>query len=78
MYVKVRAVAGAKKERVEEKDAETLLVSVREPAEQNRANNRVVELVAQWYNVSAKQVKMISGHHSPSKILSVPDEQLHA
>ena len=75
MYVKVRVIAGAKQERVEEKDSETLLISVKEPAARNLANARVMELVGEWYKVPTKQVKMVSGHHSPSKIVSLPDAE---
>lgn len=73
MYVKVRVIAGAKKETVEEVSAGHFKISVREPAERNLANRRIVELVAAHYKLSPKQVRIISGHTSPSKILSIPD-----
>ena len=73
MYVKVRVIAGAKKETVEEVSAGHFKISVREPAERNLANRRIVELVAAHYKRAAKQVHIISGHTSPSKILSIPD-----
>ena len=74
MYIKVRVIAGAKKERIEEKDAETLLISVKEPAERNLANGRVLELLADWFKVRVQDVRLVSGHHSPSKIVSIPDQ----
>ena len=73
MYVKVRVIAGAKKELVQEVSAGHFKISVKEPAERNLANRRIVELVAAHYNLSTKQVRIISGHTSPSKILSIPD-----
>ena len=73
MYVKVRVIAGAKKESVEEASAGHFKISVKEPAERNLANRRVVELVARHYILPPKQVRIISGHTSPSKILSIPD-----
>lgn len=73
MYIKVRVAAGVKKESFVKKTEDSFLVSVKEPAEQNRANTRVVELVAEYFEVSPKQIRIISGHHSPSKILSLPD-----
>lgn len=73
MYIKVRVAAGVKKESFVKKTEDSFLVSVKEPAEQNRANTRVVELVAEHFEVSPKQIRIISGHHSPSKILSLPD-----
>ena len=73
MYVKVRVIAGAKKELVQEVSAWHFKISVREPAERNLANRRIVELVASHYKIAPKQARIISGHQSPSKILSTPD-----
>ena len=73
MYVKVRVIAGAKKELVQEVSAGHFKISVKEPAERNLANRRVVELVAAHYKIPPKQAHIISGHTSPSKILSIPD-----
>ncbi len=74
MYVKVRVVAGAKKEVFEAVSKDQFKVSVKEPAEQNRANRRVLECVALHFHIPKERIKIISGHHSPSKILSVPDD----
>lgn len=73
MYIKVRVIAGAKKESIEEVSAGYLKISVKEPAERNLANRRIVELVAAHYKIPPKQARIISGHTSPSKILSIPD-----
>lgn len=73
MYVKVRVVAGAKKETFKQKSNDHFKISVKEKAEQNLANRRVVELVADHFHIPSKQIRIISGHHSPSKILSLPD-----
>jgi len=71
MYIKVKVQAGAKKEEIKKKSENTYLISVKEPAERNMANKRICEIVAYLYNISSKQVRIISGHQSPSKILSV-------
>lgn len=74
MYIKVRVSAGAKKEVFTNVDKDLFLVAVKEPAEQNLANRRVLELVALHFGIEAKQIRIISGHHSPSKIFSIPDQ----
>ena len=71
MYIKVRVTAGSKRERVEEKSPDHLEISVKEPAEQNLANRRVIALVALRFKVPAGKVRIVSGHHSPGKILSL-------
>ncbi len=75
MYVKVEVHAGAKREKLELASKERLKISVKEPAERNRANKRVTELVARHFNVSTQHVRLISGHHSPIKMFDV-DEPL--
>ena len=64
-------VAGAKKELVTKRGPDSYDISVREPAERNLANRRVLELVARELGLSVGKVRIVSGHHSPSKILSV-------
>jgi len=71
MYIKVKVTAGAKKETLEQESPDHFKISVREKAERNMANRRVVELLAENYRLKPHQVKIISGHHSPSKILSI-------
>lgn len=70
MYIKIFVTPGAKKEKVEEK-GETLLISVREPASANRANDRVRELVALREGVPVGSVRILTGHRSRAKMVSV-------
>lgn len=76
MYIKVRVVAGAKKEKVEKTTKDTYHISVKEQAERNMANNRICEIMASLLGISVKSIRIISGHHSPSKILSIKEESL--
>ncbi len=73
MYIKVWANPGAKKEMIEKVNDNTFEISVKEPPEQNRANERIQELLAQEFNISVKQVRFVSGHHSGSKMFSIQD-----
>lgn len=73
MYIKVVVYAGVKKELVKEIGEGRFEVRVKEPAEQNLANTRVRQLMADQHKVSLGQVRIISGHHNSRKILSVDD-----
>lgn len=75
MYIRVSVSAGAKREVFKQVKNDSFLASVKEPAEQNRANTRVLELVADHFGILPKQIRIVSGHHSPSKIFSIPDEK---
>jgi len=71
MFIKVRVVAGARKEKIDKKSDNHFMISVKEPAERNLANNRICEIIALNFNVSRSAVRIINGHQSSSKILSV-------
>lgn len=73
MYIKVRVRAGAKKEDFTEESKTHFIIAVKEPAEQNLANRRVIELLVLHFHIPQKQIRLISGHHSPSKIFSISD-----
>ncbi len=71
MYLKVRVNASAKKEKVEKKSDDNFIISVKEKAKMNMANKRVCEIISSIYEIPRKSVRIISGHQSPSKILSI-------
>ncbi len=73
MYIKVRAYPKAKKERFIQKTETEFEAHVKEPAERNLANGRIVELVREHYGVSTGKVRIITGHRSPVKMLSVEE-----
>lgn len=71
MHIKVKVFPGAKREYLRKKDRESFEISVREKAERNLANKRVIEIIAEHFGVSPKKVQIISGHRSRNKLLSV-------
>lgn len=74
MYLKIRVNPDSKKESVERKNKETLVVSVKVPAKRNLANERALELISQELNIPKKEIRIISGHHSRSKLLSIKEK----
>jgi uncharacterized protein YggU (UPF0235/DUF167 family) len=71
MYIKVRVTAGAKRELVEKLSEDHYDISVKEPALRNMANTRIREIIALEHGIPLGKVRIISGHHSGSKMLSV-------
>lgn len=69
MYIKLRVVTDSKFEKVEKLKDDTFKVFVKAPAERGLANSRVVELMSDL--LKTKNIRIISGHTSPSKIISV-------
>ena len=71
MLVKVRVKANAKNDSLKEIAPDHFEISVRDDAAENRANHRTIQLLAAHLSLSAKQIKIIKGHHSPSKIVEI-------
>lgn len=76
MYVHVYVTPKAKREYLEVVKSDSLRISVREPAAMNLANHKVRTLVAQHYQAPRSAVRIISGHQSPKKVLSVEKDAL--
>lgn len=71
MYVKVRVIAGMRKEKVTQIDSVTFEMTVKEPAERNLANKRIRTILAERYVVEEGKVRIVTGHHSQSKIFDI-------
>jgi uncharacterized protein YggU (UPF0235/DUF167 family) len=79
MYIHVKVTAGANKESFAPRPSRAgqaeppdhFEVSVKEKAERNMANTRVLELVAGHFEVPVNKVRIVNGHRSPSKLLVV-------
>lgn len=70
-YIHAKVTAGAGKESLRQKSEDHFLISVREKAERNEANRRVIELLAQHFGVPTSRVRIVNGHHHPSKLLVI-------
>lgn len=72
MYIKVRVKTESKKESFEKsKKDDEYLISVKEEARNGWANERILEILKQ--ELKTNNIRLISGHTSPSKIFSVGD-----
>jgi uncharacterized protein (TIGR00251 family) len=71
MYIKVKVKAGSKKEKIEEISKDHLNIDVVESAERGLANKKVINLVREYFQVYNGDVRIVSGHHSPGKIISI-------
>ncbi len=77
MYVHVKVSAGAGKEAFKKKSEDHFEISVREKAERNMANSRVIEIIAEHFKIPKNKVRIVNGHRSPSKLLVIEDWQSH-
>jgi uncharacterized protein YggU (UPF0235/DUF167 family) len=69
--ISVRVVTNAKDEKVEETAPDTYKVRVGVPPEKGRANDRVVELLAEYFNVPRSHIFLSAGALSRDKIFTI-------
>ena len=71
MKIFVKAKPGAKTEKVEQIDSSHFSIFVKEPAKNNRANFRIVELIADFFSVSPSSVRLLQGRTLKEKIFEI-------
>jgi len=71
MYIRADVTIQSKKESIFETKEAYFDIKVKEKAERNLANERVRELLALHFNVPKRAVRIISGHHSPRKLIDI-------
>ena len=78
-YIHIKVKAGVRKESFSPRpfgagqatSDDHFEISVREKAERNMANERVIELVARHFKVLKNKIRIVNGHRSSSKLLII-------
>jgi uncharacterized protein (TIGR00251 family) len=69
MYLKIKVVPDSKVEKFEQVQDDEYRIWIKVPAENNAANSRMLMIMREKF--PNKSIRIVSGHHSPSKILSI-------
>lgn len=70
--LKVRVVPGSSRDRIVGWLGDALKIKVTAPPEKGKANERVVELLAEALGIGIDDLEIASGHSSPSKVIAIP------
>lgn len=70
-YLQVKVVPGASRSRVAGKYAEGVKVQVSAAPEKGKANDAVIEVLAEWLGVKSAQVQIASGLTQPRKSVRI-------
>jgi uncharacterized protein YggU (UPF0235/DUF167 family) len=70
MYIKIKVIPSSKREVIDKIDEENYEIKVKQEPKNNAVNKRLVEIMRDKYK-NAKIIRIISGHRSPSKIISI-------
>lgn len=73
MYYKIEVNAGASEEFLKRTGTDSFTASVKVKAEQNQANRRLLGLLKREFPGRRMIVRIVSGHHSPHKIVSIEE-----
>lgn len=71
MKISVSVKINSKVELVEKQDDESYIVRVRTPPIEGKANERVRELLAEYFKISKSSVEIVSGFKGKKKIVKV-------
>ncbi len=71
MKITVKAKPGARAEKIEKIDEENFIVAVTEPPVQGRANAAIAKVLANYFQVPAARVRLVSGFTSRQKLFEV-------
>lgn len=71
MKISIRVKPNSKERHVEEIGPGQLLVKVKAPPQENRANQEVIETLAEYFHVPKSRISILSGSKSRQKIVKI-------
>ena len=71
VYIKVKVFPKSKKDNLLKIKDDYFEVRVKDKAEKNLANKKVMCLLSDFFAIETKKIKIINGHRSPSKLISI-------
>lgn len=73
MIIQVKVKPRSRKEEIIKLSGNTYEVKVNAPPEGGRANNRLIELLAEYFRVPKRSITIIRGHTSKVKLLEIKE-----
>ncbi|MCD6230432.1 MAG: DUF167 domain-containing protein [Dehalococcoidia bacterium] len=70
MRIQIRVKTNAKTATVEQ-DGDRLVVKVKEPPKENKANEAIIRELAKYFHVSKQNVRILRGIKSRSKVVEI-------
>lgn len=75
MYIRIDVTPEAKANAIKRLTSEKFEISVKNKAEHNLANKQALELLAKQLKIPVARLRIINGHHTSRKLISVLDER---
>ena len=71
MNIRVKVQARSSQEKIEEIDVDEYKIWVTSPPAENRANEDVIEILADYFNPAPSNIRIRSGHKSSHKLIEI-------
>lgn len=71
MRIFIKVKSRAKEEFVKKVDEKHFIVAVKEPPVKGKANQAVIEALAEYFDVKRSRVSIVAGHTSKQKIIDI-------
>lgn len=71
MRINVKVTPNAKVPAVVKADGDSYNIKVNVPARDGKANVRLIEMLAEHFNVPKSQVRILKGHKSRNKVVEI-------
>ncbi|ACK69132.1 protein of unknown function DUF167 [Gloeothece citriformis PCC 7424] len=73
MKIQVKVKPNAKHQKIEEAEDGSLIISLKSPPVEGKANQELIKLLAQKYRVTKSQISIQSGLSSRNKLIEILD-----
>jgi len=71
MKIKVKVKANSSKEEIKKISETEFILSVKEPPIENKANEAVLKLLSEYFNVPKSNISILKGQTSKNKIIQI-------
>jgi len=73
MKIQVKVKPSSKTEEISQ-EGDSFIVKVKEPPKEGKANQAVIKLLAEHFDVPQSQLRILSGFRSRNKVIEVAEE----
>jgi uncharacterized protein (TIGR00251 family) len=73
MKIQVKVKPNSKNEELS-REGDSIIVKVKEPPKEGKANQAVIKLLAEHFGVPQSQIRILSGFKSRNKVIEITEE----
>jgi len=75
MLIKVKVFPDTKNNKIAKKSKDSYEIKIKEKAERGKANEAVIDLFSQYFEISKKDLRIIKGWKQRNKIIEVKNDK---